>query len=376
MREVLSIIKYDILTNRSSKNVFQMILYPIIFTIVLGFVLRNLFYSNYQMQHVNINYVTDEKEHNTEIINIFKSLEDEIDISFNEEENVEIAKDKVRKNVDSVLIDFNDKEIKIYKNDAASISTEMVYGILNGIVDKFNIMYSIGEISPEGLSKVNFEDIQKEFTKFKQVDLKKEMTSYDYYGVVEFTMMILYVSMFSFYMINVQRRNGTEGRVLIAGVSKIKYIISRILSMAIFNFIIMTIPFIILKYIIGIEYGDDLLTFTAIIITLNLFASALGVAMGFLTKEERVGDTILQAAIIPALTLLGGGYVYIGENINFIFDLVTKISPLRWANRALINMIYADDYGKVGISIAINLGLTLLLILISYLKIKGEERLT
>ncbi|MNM91151.1 ABC-2 family transporter protein [compost metagenome] len=374
MREIVAIIKYDILANKSSKYVIQMIIYPIIFTLILGFLLKNAFSSSFDMEHVNIVYLSDKSEQSKQIIDVFKSLEDELDISISEEENQDEAKELVKRNTDTVFIELKDN-IKIYKNDGASISSEVVYGVLNTIVDKFNVAYSIGKVSPEGLSKINFQEVQREFTNFKQIELKKEMTSYDYYGVAEFTMMILYISMFSFNLINAQRRNGTEGRVFIAGVSKIQYIIARTLSMAIFNFVIMTIPFLILKFIVGVEYGTDYLTFIAIMGTLNLLSSAIGVAVGFLVKDENVGDTILQAAVVPTLSLLGGSYVYLGEDINYIFDLFTKISPLRWANRAMINVIYAGDYGKVGISIAVNLGLTILLILISYIKIKGEERL-
>ncbi|WP_238884187.1 ABC transporter permease [Clostridium sp. YIM B02551] len=376
MRKIFAIIKYDILANKSSKYIITILFYPIVLTLVLGFVLKNVFYSNYEMEKVKVYYVSDGKEVSAQFLDVFKSLQGKIDFDMEKVQDINEANEKIGKNYDSLAISFTDKEVKVYRNNNGSVSTEIVYGVLNTIADKFNVMYSIEKINPEAIRNIDFSKIQKDFTDFKRIELKREMTSYDYYGVAEFTMIIMYISLFSLGIVNTQRRNGTEGRIFLAGVSKLQYIISRILSMTIFNMVLMTVPFIILKEIIGIYYGTDLLTLFTIFITLNLFAAALGVTFGFLFKEERVANTMIQAVVIPALTFLGGGYVYFGDNIPFVLDLITKFSPLRWANRSIINMIYGGDYSKVSTSVVINLTLTLILILISYLKIKGEEKLS
>ena len=55
------------------------------------------------------------------------------------------------------------------------------------------------------------------------------------------------------------------------------------------------------------------------------------------------------------------------------FSKLSVISPVRWINSALLNLIYDGNYSDVPISIAINLGLSVLFISVAVL-LSGKGR--
>ena len=62
-----------------------------------------------------------------------------------------------------------------------------------------------------------------------------------------------------------------------------------------------------------------------------------------LSEDDKVFPTILQNIIIPVLTFLGGGYVAIDGELKGLFNIITKISPLRWFNSSIFRYIYSGD---------------------------------
>jgi ABC-2 type transport system permease protein len=64
------------------------------------------------------------------------------------------------------------------------------------------------------------------------------------------------------------------------------------------------------------------------------------------------------------MVFLGGGYVplsVMGEGISEL----SVISPVKWVNTALFNVIFDGNYSGVAEAVGINLGIALLLITLS-----------
>jgi len=80
----------------------------------------------------------------------------------------------------------------------------------------------------------------------------------------------------------------------------------------------------------------------------------LGVGLGFLFKNENVAGGVLNF-MIPILVFFGGSYMPVDGFGNKIFQLMSYISPVRWVNRSIFDVIYNNDYSKVPITIIINL---------------------
>ena len=75
--------------------------------------------------------------------------------------------------------------------------------------------------------------------------------------------------------------------------------------------------------------------------------------------------------VIPVIVMLGGGYVPVDVMGEF-FRKLSVISPVKWANQAIFNVIYNSDLSYVPVSIAINLMVAALLITVSSIAYKKE----
>ncbi|MFY9568648.1 MAG: ABC transporter permease, partial [Acetivibrionales bacterium] len=125
------------------------------------------------------------------------------------------------------------------------------------------------------------------------------------------------------------------------------------------------------KLVLKAYWGEDLLTVAVLVITYSVMAVSLGAALAFVLRSGEAANGLLNT-IIPILVFLGGGYVPVyvmGDS----FSKLSVISPVRWINSALLNLIYDGNYSDVPISIAINLGLSVLFISVAVL-LSGKGR--
>ena len=69
--------------------------------------------------------------------------------------------------------------------------------------------------------------------------------------------------------------------------------------------------------------------------------------------------------IIGVYMFLGGSYISIENLNNELLMKLTNLSPMRWANNAIFNIIYANDYSKFYSTLTLNFGIATVLFLIS-----------
>ena len=73
--------------------------------------------------------------------------------------------------------------------------------------------------------------------------------------------------------------------------------------------------------------------------------------------------------IVQLSSIFGGAYFVIEENF------VTNLSPLTWANTAVMKIIYANDVGAALPVICLNLGISALFLLIAIIALRRREGL-
>jgi ABC-2 type transport system permease protein len=76
--------------------------------------------------------------------------------------------------------------------------------------------------------------------------------------------------------------------------------------------------------------------------------------------------------MIPVLVFLGGSYAPVDGFQNKTFQAITYLSPVRWVNRSIFDVIYNSNYSKVSTAILINLCAAVIFIAISSLIFRKE----
>ncbi|MED2634690.1 ABC transporter permease, partial [Bacillus thuringiensis] len=122
------------------------------------------------------------------------------------------------------------------------------------------------------------------------------------------------------------------------------------------------------KFVFQANWGDHLGIIFLILLTQIFLAISFGLGIGYITKTPESSRAIIMV-IVQLSSIFGGAYFVIEENF------VTNLSPLTWANTAVMKIIYANDVGAALPVICLNLGISALFLLIAIIALRRREGL-
>lgn len=114
--------------------------------------------------------------------------------------------------------------------------------------------------------------------------------------------------------------------------------------------------------------GDHLGIIFLILLTEVFLAISFGLGIGYITKTPESSRAIIMV-VVQLASIFGGAYFVIKENF------VTNLSPLTWANTAVMKIIYANDVGAALPVISLNIGISALFLLIAIIALRRREGL-
>ncbi|HEY5561238.1 MAG TPA: ABC transporter permease [Clostridiaceae bacterium] len=353
---VLTIIIKEIKQNlRDKKAMAMMVAFPLLLIIVLGAAFKTSFSTSTSIGKALVFY----KIENTGAMaeDFKKNFIDkgkEFNISFVKTDNIIEAKKKIVSNEYDAIIDMkNDNVIEIYKNDNSNLKLGIVETTLAIYVQQANLALDILKINPSAIDKV-FSNTNTNYTVIKSVNKSSTPSSLDYYAVAEIALIIMYAGMTGLYGMASEKNYKTKDRILISPIPKYDFLLGKMLGGVIVTFIQIAIVVAFSKYVLKANWGTDITTILLILSSQIIMAISLGVGLGFLFKNENVAGGVLNF-MIPILVFFGGSYMPVDGFGNKIFQLMSYISPVRWVNRSIFDVIYNNDYSKVPITIIINL---------------------
>ncbi|MCY6957090.1 ABC transporter permease [Clostridium brassicae] len=372
---ILNIILKDMKEGfRSKKELALMILFPIVLIVILGTALSSAMNGDIKLGQINVLYTIQGKDNN--IGTSFNLLEDKLknyNVEFKETNNIEEAK-KSLENGDYacyLLINENEKEIKIFKNERNRLGGSFVEGILNTFVQRYNVVNEIGRHDPRMVGQILKEN-NKKYVNIQSLNEKKEPRAIDYYGVTMTTLIIMYSSMTAAFGIVGEKNRKTSNRMIIAPITKKEIFMGKILSSVIITVIEIIIVIMFSKYVIKVNWGDNLPILLLVLFSEIVMAVSIGIGVAFLTKTEAVMNGILNA-VIPVMVFLGGGYLPIDEFKNTLLTNVSNFSPIRWVNSSILNIVFTNNYEKVFPAVLINFSIAFIFLMIATMLFRKEE---
>lgn len=347
---MIAIIKVTILNCiRDRKNLIFMILFPLFLVFIIGSTLSSYFdkmNNNVAIEDLQIYYIDEGDSKTSEVfktfIDIVKESEDIENVELREITNIDEGKKEVRVNK-AILLHLKDNTIEMYSNDNTSIRTSIVFQILESISDRYNAITEVYTINPLKAEEIIKYENNDNFIEVNNIPYEESPSSMDYYGVAEIGLMLFYFINYPLFTLKDNKRNKIKDRIKLSGISTPKYYLSSFIGFFIFSFGMSLITYILSNILFDVNYGDNLLIMPLAMIPFLILINALGTIMPMAFQNDKVSITILQNIIIPVLCFLGGGYVAIYGEMDGIFNLITKISPLRWFNNSIFRYIYTGD---------------------------------
>ena len=347
---MIAIIKATILNCiRDRKNLIFMILFPIFLVFLIGNTLSSYFdkeNNHIAIEDLTIYYVDDSDNKTKEVFDKFKEVvkesKDIENIKIEEISNIDKGKTEVKINRD-ILLHLKENTIEMYSNNNSSIRASIIYQILESISDRYNSITEVYTINPVKAGEIINYHNNDNFIEEENIPYEQSPSSMDYYGVAEIGLMLFYFVSYPLFNIKHHKKTNIKDRIKLSGVSAAKYYLSSFIGYFLFSYGVALITYILSSIIFDVNYGENLLVVPLAMIPFLIIVNGLGTIIPMISDDDKVSSPILQNIIIPVLCFLGGGYIALNDNLEGIFNLITKISPLRWFNSSIFRSIYSRD---------------------------------
>ncbi|MGL5577058.1 MAG: ABC transporter permease [Sarcina sp.] len=354
------IIKQVVLKNfRSPGYLIFSAVFPIILTLVIGTLMTGVMETSLKLDSKTVYYLDDGTDENSKMLDDIVKNMDVDEFKFVEIDNKEKGIDKAYKNKD-IFINLDGESIDIYADNKDKFYYHYIKSFLSAFDKRAEaIKVSINEnpvIAQEILDDTEFDSVEKEILTGKQSPIGT-----DYYAITNIVMMAMYLMCFSIDGYDYDRRKGILDRIRLSGTSNFKYIMSSTIGYFLLSFLITAPGILFSKYIMGVNWGNNMLVTYIGIQTLGLVSILIGTVLAFLSEEKDKVFALVQVIVLPILSFLGGVYIPIQAADGSVLDKILHISPIKIFSEGIFDNIYLGQTS--GLIKAIFIGLVTSIVL-------------
>ncbi len=375
---MISIIIKEIKHNfRDKRAITLMIAFPLLLMVILGVVFNGQFASNgIDFSGAKVIYSAKEDGNLHKGFKEFAHELEEMNIIFEQIENEDDAIKKIQDDLYTcyISLDENSKELNIYKNNKRNTTASFIEGMLATFVQRYNLVSQIIEVNPNSIDEIMNKDIKNDYVKIVSIDEKKQARAIDYYGITMLTLIIMYSVNAGIFSIQGEQTIKTGDRIIGTPINKYKVFLGKVLGAFAVTAIQISIVILFSTKILGVNWGNDIVTILIIIITQIIMCISIGVGIGFLVSSQEVGNGVISA-IIPLLVFLGGGYYPLERIGSDLLFKISIISPIRWINDSIFNVIYLNDYKYVSSTVVFNIVISFVFLLLANMKYRRREEI-
>lgn len=357
---------------RSSRYTWFCMLFPIFLMTMIGAVLTNTFNTETKISKLTVYYVDNASKQSRDVFNIVKDNKGNLDIEFKEIDSIEEGKNNVRIN-ECGFIHLDGDRIKIYTNDKNPVHAGMLNGIFNGVNNRMNAVLEMFKLNPKIAQEILIKESEIKDIKTESVPKLKTPSSYDYYGVAELNLIILYLAMFPLADIASEKRNNLKARIKLSGLSNFKYYIGTLIGYTALSIIITLPGYLYSILVLKANWGSNYLISYCYLLLFSIMTICFGLALGVMLNDDQKANIVLNSIVFPVICFLGGSYFNLPDEIGSSFQYVTNLSPLRWMNRGILRMAFSNDYSVINTSIIVNLSIIVVSIILIMIFSKREE---
>lgn len=364
---MLNIIKKELkhsLRNRRALLLF--ILFPLILMWILSTVFAGQFSSStLNYEGVSVLYTIDTESHLYEGFNEFTAVLNEMNINFVKINNKEEAIKQIENNNYVCYIELSEqnKAVTMFKNNTKGTTTSsFIESVLATFVQEFNLRYEIGKINPSALANLNSENLNH----VNIVSLKgeNEIRSIDYFGITMLTLIIMYSINTGLGSITREQTLKTGDRIIETPLPKYKLFLGKVVGCFIVTILQMILVISFSIFALGVNYGNDVITVFCIIMSEIFMCISLGIGIALIVKKEEIGNGLISLGV-PLMVFLGGGYFPIDDFGGKTLATIAKLSPVKWVNESIFNIIHLQQYHTVATTLTINLSIALIMLVLS-----------
>ncbi|WP_238915885.1 ABC transporter permease [Clostridium sp. YIM B02555] len=253
-------------------------------------------------------------------------------------------------------INFNSAEANITQLENKVPLSDLVKNKYDAV-----IYYEDGKVQVDTVKGNDFKSKLLKIANGENVEIKdgeKRGVAANIVGYITMFIILLGVMLYRFYF---DEKKGISKRVISADISYEQYILSHFVSVFIMIFVPTVIVVTIAKEVLKLDTNVTVFELDFIVLELALLASAFGLLISSIVKEEE-SASMLGVMINIITTLLAGSFFTISNNtlINIISDIMPQ--------KHILNFTIALENGKTNYIDIINvIFVCIIMIILSYL---------
>jgi ABC-2 type transport system permease protein len=368
---------------RESKQLLLVFaVFPIAISAMMAYFQKDLFTPTTEIPKMNISLFDEDKSQlSNNIINFFNSEAMQKLVEVTEDKDKADYEILIPKSYEEELINNKKNTITVkVKKDASASSGEILSNIIDRYSEDINLQLLINKnVKNDAIINSITKDINKIYTSdtFKTdfLQLKKNLSSYEYFSVslLGFMFLMLIMSLAaSFYL---ERENGMYERVMSTAITKAQYFNYNLISCFIFALMLNAV-YIFTYRILGLSFKVSIPLLLILIFVQSLLATAAtALIVAFLNKKN---STIVMNVIMLLQVIIGGSFIPVEQiGASKFFIQLAKFSPDALISKAYRNLLIYDNLSSITYYVIGMLVVSILFYVISIVKINikwGESK--
>jgi ABC-2 type transport system permease protein len=370
---ILNIMIKEIKTSlRQTQTLLFMLAFPIVLMLILGTALTNAFTSIAQVGNMQLLYK--EAANQPQLTEYWQGFSKVL-----EQQGVKVIRasadvngqEKISDDQYTGYVELGDAGMKYYGSSKNTIESNIVQGMLTAFADRYNLAASAFTTDPSKAEAI----IQNtaatpEFILETSLEADKKAGALDYYAISMTTMIALYAAISGSFLFRSERTRKTAIRLMASPVSKGELFTGKVLGCTFINLLCVLAVVLFSKFIYQADWGTHYGMVFLVLATEVILSVSLGLGLSYLLKGELSRPVVMIFAQIASF--IGGAYFPISYTDGFL-GFLPNLSPLRWANTALLNIIYNGDLRAAIPAVGLNLGIAAAFLLTSVIIMRIRE---
>ncbi len=360
---------------RDAQGLILMMVFPLVLTLVLGFALSGMFSEDSNPETLSCLYA---KESDSLLAQAFEQdflpMSEEAHLLLTEEADVDKAKTIVENGDADGFILLGEDKITVFTRDGMGFNASLIQTIMKGFTQRFDVIMTVARTRPEALETMSTLDVSQGFTHQVSLNRTQSPRALDYYAITMLTLIIMYSSSSAISTVVEEKRNRTLYRIFAAPVKNYEILVSKVGGVIIATLLQAIVVFLFGKLFLGANWGNNLFPVFLVILAEIIMMVSVGIGCGYLFKSHETAFALMQT-LIPIMVFLGGGYVNLDlVGVGGVLSTLSYISPIKWVNQTILNIIYANDYSTLSTTLVICLSIAVIFISLSAIFSKKELR--
>ncbi|QHT62540.1 ABC transporter permease [Paenibacillus lycopersici] len=343
---------------RDFRTLVFLLAFPLVLMLVLGITLTNAFSSELKVDAIHVLVSDTSSGQLKQSYEAFQKQLGELGMTFDALETGEDGRKAVEDDRYTAYVEVKDTGVSLFGSSIGTIESNIVQGMLSAFTDKYNAAAAAAQGGNPANMRLLFDDNDSDYIKEQSVVPDRTPGAMDYYAVSMTVMIGLWGAMSAGGLLRSEIVRGTGIRLLSAPIRRLDIYIGKIAGNVVANLLCILAIVFFSKWAFKAYWGSHLPVVIAVLVCEVIMATSLGIAANEIVKGG--GGRGLVMLVIQLASFIGGAYFPVAN--GGIMGVVAWLSPLRWGNGALTDIIYGGNIAAAWPAIGLYLGTALLLL--------------